>query len=95
MLAIVELGKERIVIRIQDTLGIEAFGQNTGQGTFADANGTFDCYVSGQLKKIGHGLKGIAMIEHIPVAFPAQLREELTWSRPRRRRDCRLLRYNL
>jgi hypothetical protein len=35
------------------------------------------------------------MLEHIPVTFPAQLREELTWTRPRRRGDYRLLRYNL
>ena len=36
-------------------LGVQAVGQNLRQRALADANGTFDCNVTGQFEKLGHG----------------------------------------
>jgi len=41
-LGFVEVGEEGIVLAIVDATGVQAFGKDTGEGGFADAERAFD-----------------------------------------------------
>jgi len=49
-LGVVEIGEERIVLAIVDAAGVEAFGEDLGEGGFADAQRAFDDDEVGRLR---------------------------------------------
>src|SRR6266849_2148797 len=49
-LGVVEIGKERIVLAIVDAAGVEAFGEDLGEGGCADAKRAFDDDEAGRLR---------------------------------------------
>jgi hypothetical protein len=65
------------VFRISDALGVESLGKNVRQRALADAYGAFDCYIPGEIEKLGHEYEEVAT-ENIPSATLAQLRKKLT-----------------
>src|SRR6266852_2428996 len=49
-LGVVKIGEERIVLAIVDAAGVEAFGEDLGEGGFADAKRAFDDDEAGSLR---------------------------------------------
>ncbi|HEY6926382.1 MAG TPA: hypothetical protein VI653_23055, partial [Steroidobacteraceae bacterium] len=49
-LGVVEVGEEGIVFAIVNAAGVEALGENAGQGAFADTQGAFDDDEAGRLR---------------------------------------------
>src|SRR5258708_6122929 len=83
-LAFVEGAEEGIVLRLHNLLRVETLGKDPRQRALANSYGTFDCNITGQLKKISHWLEGRGIevpSQHISLGVCKQLWKELTGAR--------------
>jgi hypothetical protein len=65
------------VLRVGDSLRIEALGKDCGKRALANAYGPFYRYIPGEIEKLGHECEKVAF-ENIPSASLAQLSKKLT-----------------
>jgi hypothetical protein len=75
-LGVVEVGQEGIVVAIVDTAGVEALGEDAGEGGFADAQGAFNDDEAGRL---GSALRSAGAFGGGGVVAGHRFREIAAW----------------